>query len=126
LTKRAPEPAPEGEISDYVGYEKSDPAGTSSGNSRNGTRVKTVLSGHRTDVQRVIRQAYTIELLPGPLTIDLADPMLVGTTVRARGWYSPACSQDGSEDDDCPSPKVVSPGIFAVLAEGCGRRLEQV
>jgi hypothetical protein len=74
------------EISHYVGYAKPDPAGMSSGNSRDGTRVKTVLAGHRTNVQRVIRQAYTIGLLPGPRTIDLADPMLVRTIVRARGW----------------------------------------
>jgi transposase-like protein len=34
----------EGEITDHVGYDKHDAAGKNSGNSRNGTRAKTVLT----------------------------------------------------------------------------------
>ncbi|MFD4578016.1 transposase, partial [Streptomyces sp. NPDC058417] len=37
LTKRVPESALEGEITDHVGYDKYDVAGRNSGNSRNGT-----------------------------------------------------------------------------------------
>ncbi|MCX5114953.1 IS256 family transposase [Streptomyces sp. NBC_00378] len=44
LTKRVVESALEGEITDHVGYEKHDPAGKNSGDSRNGTRAKTVLT----------------------------------------------------------------------------------
>lgn len=44
LTKRVLESALEGEITDHVGYDKHDPAGKGSGNSRNGTRAKTVLT----------------------------------------------------------------------------------
>jgi transposase-like protein len=44
LTKRVLESALEGEITDHVGYDKHDPAGKGSGNSRNGTRTKTVLT----------------------------------------------------------------------------------
>jgi putative transposase len=44
LTKRVLESALEGEITDHLGYEKHDPAGDGSGNSRNGTRAKTVLT----------------------------------------------------------------------------------
>lgn len=44
LTRRVLEPALEGEITDHVGYEKHDPAGKNNGNSRNGTRSKTVLT----------------------------------------------------------------------------------
>ncbi|MDG4856815.1 IS256 family transposase [Streptomyces sp. T-3] len=44
LTKRVLESALEGEITDHLGYEKHDPAGRDSGNSRNGTRSKTVLT----------------------------------------------------------------------------------
>ncbi|MFE1328399.1 transposase, partial [Streptomyces sp. NPDC058741] len=44
LTKRVLESALEGEITDHVGYEKHDPAGAGSGNSRNGARSKTVLT----------------------------------------------------------------------------------
>src|SRR3954467_2230215 len=44
LTKRVLESALEGEITDHLGYEKHDPAGAGSGNSRNGMRAKTVLT----------------------------------------------------------------------------------
>ncbi|WP_121834063.1 IS256 family transposase [Streptomyces sp. S1] len=44
LTKRLLESALEGEITDHLGYDKHDPAGKNGGNSRNGTRPKTVLT----------------------------------------------------------------------------------
>jgi transposase-like protein len=44
LTKRLLESALDGEITDHLGYDKHDPAGHNSGNSRNGTRSKTVLT----------------------------------------------------------------------------------
>ena len=44
LTKRVLESALEGEITDHLGYENHDAAGRGSGNSRNGTRTKTVLT----------------------------------------------------------------------------------
>jgi transposase-like protein len=44
LTRRVLESALEGEITDHLGYEKHDPAGAGSGNSRNGVRAKTVLT----------------------------------------------------------------------------------
>lgn len=44
LTKRVLESALEGEITDHVGYDKHDAADRNSGNSRNGTRSKTVLT----------------------------------------------------------------------------------
>ncbi|WP_405785497.1 transposase [Streptomyces sp. NBC_01378] len=44
LTKTVLESALEGEITDHLGYGKHDPAGKDGGNSRNGTRSKTVLS----------------------------------------------------------------------------------
>ncbi|GGW97115.1 hypothetical protein GCM10010383_28670 [Streptomyces lomondensis] len=44
LTKRVLESALEGEITDHGGYEKHDPSGKNNGNSRNGTRSKTVLT----------------------------------------------------------------------------------
>ncbi len=40
LTKRLLESALEGEITDHLGYDKHDPAGKNSSNSRNGTRAK--------------------------------------------------------------------------------------
>ena len=44
LTKRVLEVALEAEMTDHVGYEAYDPAGHHSGNSRNGTRTKTVIT----------------------------------------------------------------------------------
>ncbi|WP_370310855.1 IS256 family transposase [Amycolatopsis sp. WAC 01376] len=44
LTKRLLESALEGEITDHLGYDKHDPAGRGTGNSRNGARSKTVLT----------------------------------------------------------------------------------
>ncbi len=44
LTKTVPESALEGEFTDHLGCDKHDPAGKDGGNSRNGTRSKTVLT----------------------------------------------------------------------------------
>jgi putative transposase len=44
LTKIVLESALEGEITDHLGYDKHDPVGANSGNSRNGSRAKTVLT----------------------------------------------------------------------------------
>jgi putative transposase len=44
LTKMVVEGALEGELDDHLGYEKNDPAGRNGSNSRNGHRVKTVLT----------------------------------------------------------------------------------
>ncbi|CAM5341648.1 Mutator family transposase (Fragment) OS=Streptomyces griseomycini OX=66895 GN=FHS37_006863 PE=3 SV=1 [Streptomyces griseomycini] len=43
-SKRLLESALEGEITGHLGYDKHDPAGKNGGNSRNGTRSKTVLT----------------------------------------------------------------------------------
>jgi transposase-like protein len=44
LTKNVLETALEAEMSEHLGYDKHDPAGRTGGNSRNGTRAKTVLT----------------------------------------------------------------------------------
>ncbi len=44
LTKRVLESALDGEITDHLGYQAHDPAGRNTGNSRNGSRTKTVLT----------------------------------------------------------------------------------
>ena len=44
LTKTVLETALEAEMSEHLGYDKHDPAGRDGGNSRNGTRAKTVLT----------------------------------------------------------------------------------
>jgi transposase-like protein len=52
LTKRVLEAGLEAEMTEHVGYERHDPAGRNGGNSRNGTRTKTVI----TDVGPVERR----------------------------------------------------------------------
>jgi putative transposase len=44
LTKNVLETALDAEMTEHLGYDKHDPAGRGSGNSRNGTRSKTVLT----------------------------------------------------------------------------------
>lgn len=44
LTKIVLESALDGELTEHLGYDRHDPAGANSGNSRNGTRSKTVLT----------------------------------------------------------------------------------
>ena len=44
LTKTVLETALDAEMSEHLGYDKHDPAGRNRGNSRNGTRAKTVLT----------------------------------------------------------------------------------
>ena len=44
LTKMVVEGALEGELDDHLGYSKHDPAGRNGSNSRNGHRVKTVIT----------------------------------------------------------------------------------
>jgi putative transposase len=44
LTKRVVESAIEGELDHRLGYAKHDPVGRNGGNSRNGTRTKTVFT----------------------------------------------------------------------------------
>ncbi len=44
LTKTVLETALEAEMTEHLGYDKHDPAGRNRGNSRNGTRAKTVLT----------------------------------------------------------------------------------
>ncbi|EUA31612.1 transposase, Mutator family protein [Mycobacterium intracellulare 1956] len=50
LTKNVLETALDAEMAEHLGYDKHDPAGRGSGNSRNGTRAKTVLTVSRPGV----------------------------------------------------------------------------
>lgn len=65
LTKTVLETAPEAEMTGHLGYDKYDPAGRDGGNSRNGTRAKTVLTGI------------------GPVQIEVP---AAGTAASGRGW----------------------------------------
>jgi len=51
LTKTVLETALNEELTEHLGYEKNDPAGAGTGNVRNGSRAKTVLTEHSGQVQ---------------------------------------------------------------------------
>src|SRR4051812_46617969 len=51
LTKTVIETALNEEMTEHLGYEKHDPAGAGTGNVRNGTRSKTVLTEHSGPVE---------------------------------------------------------------------------
>jgi putative transposase len=51
LTKTVLETALNEEMTEHLGYEKHDPAGAGTGNIRNGTRAKTVLTEHSGPVE---------------------------------------------------------------------------
>jgi len=80
-TKRVLESALDGELTDHLGYEAHDPAGRNGGNSRNGTRSKTVL----TDI--------------GPVEVEVPrdrdgsfDPQIVRKRQRRlAGWRTWCC-----------------------------------
>jgi transposase-like protein len=78
LTKSVLETALDAEMAEHLGYEKRDPAGRNSGNSRNGTWAKTVLTeigpveievprGHRVDVRAAGRQEAPAAALPASM-----------------------------------------------------------
>jgi transposase-like protein len=51
VTKTVIESALQEEMTEHLGYEKHDPAGAGTGNIRNGTRAKTVLTEHSGHVE---------------------------------------------------------------------------
>jgi putative transposase len=55
LTKTVLETALDEEMTEHLGYEKHDPAGAGTGNIRNGTRAKTVLTGRAPSSRRSSR-----------------------------------------------------------------------
>lgn len=82
LTKLVVESALEGEITDHLGYDHGDPAGRGTGNSRNGTRAKTLV----TDV--------------GPVAIDIPrdreasfEPQIVRKRQRRLKAWRTWCSR---------------------------------
>src|SRR5688572_11587070 len=87
LKKRLLERALGAELSDHLGYEKGDPAGRGSGNSRNGHSVKTVLSEDgaiEIAVPRDRNGTFEPQLVPkGQRRIDGFDERII--SLYARG-----------------------------------------
>lgn len=67
LTKRLVETAAGAELTDHLGYERGDPGGRGSGNSRNGTSAKTLVTEHgpvQVDMPRDRNGSFEPEIVP--------------------------------------------------------------
>src|SRR5436853_6425467 len=86
LKKRLLERALGAELSDHLGYEKGDPAGRGSGNSRNGTSAKTVLTEDGEIDIAVPRDrggSFDAPLIDeGPTRVDGFDDTILGPYAR--------------------------------------------
>ena len=86
LTKRVLETALEEELTDHLGYQPYDPAGHHSGNSRNGTRAKTVLTEIgpvSVDVPRDRAGTFEPVILPkGKRRLEGVDRIVLSLTAR--------------------------------------------
>lgn len=86
LTKRVLEAALEEELTDHLGYEPHDPAGHHSGNSRNGTRAKTVLTEVgpvQVDVPRDRAGTFEPVIVPkGKRRLEGVDRIVLSLTAR--------------------------------------------
>jgi transposase-like protein len=86
LTKRVLETALEEELTDHLGYEPHDPAGHHSGNSRNGTRAKTVLTEIgpvQVDVPRDRAGTFEPVIVPkGKRRLEGVDRIVLSLTAR--------------------------------------------
>ena len=91
LTKNVLETALDAEMTEHLGYEKNDPAGRGSGNSRNGTRSKTVLTEIgpvEIDVPRDTESSFEPKIVrKGQRRLDGIDKIVIalyahGITVR--------------------------------------------
>jgi putative transposase len=85
LTKNVLEAALDAELGDHLGYDKGDPAGRGSGNSRNGTSSKTVHGEHgsvRVAVPRDRNGTFEPQIVPKHTT------RLAGLEERIVGMYA--------------------------------------
>lgn len=123
LTKRVLESALEGEITDHVGYDKHDAAGRNSGNSRNGTRSKTVLTDVGPVEVKVPRDtAGTFE----PQIIKKRQRRLTGVdemalSLSAKGLTHGEISADLAEVYGAEVSKQTTTTITDKVMEGMGR-----
>lgn len=99
FTKQVVERAMQSEMAEHLGYEKHDPAGNNSGNSRNGATLKTlkgdfgefddkILSMYSRgmsvrDIQGRLEEMYGVEVSPS-LISDVTD----GVVEQARAWQN--------------------------------------
>ena len=120
LTKRIMERAIDAELTDHLGYERGDPRGRGSGNSRNGTSPKTVLTdagGIDLDVPRDRVSTFEPKLVPkGERRLSGFNELVCGlvsrgmTTRDVRGHIADVYGVD-------ISPELVSRITDAIMPE---------
>ena len=120
LTKRIMERAIDTELTDHLGYERGDPRGRGSGNSRNGTSAKTVLTdagGVDLDVPRDRASTFEPKLVPkGERRLSGFNELVCGlvsrgmTTRDVRGHIADVYGVD-------ISPELVSRITDAIIPE---------
>jgi Transposase, Mutator family len=93
LTKNVLETALDAEMAEHLGYDKHDPAGRGSGNSRNGTRAKTVLTEIGPVEIEVPRDTNS--------SFEPLSPCITGRRPRSADVASAWRSGDGRQD---PAP----------------------
>ena len=120
LSKALLERALQGEMTHHLGYEKHDPSGHNSGNSRNGTSAKTV-KGKRGQVQLSVPRDRNSEFEPqliakGQSRIDGFDERVL--SLYARGLSTREIGDHLEEIyGTCVSPDLISTVTDAVLDE---------
>lgn len=132
LTKNVLETALDAEMAEHLGYEKHDPAGRGSGNSRNGTRAKTVLTEIgpvEIEVPRDTNSSFEPEIvkkrqrrLTGIDEIVLSLTAKGLTTGEVAAHFADVYGATVSKD----TISRITDKVVAEMAEWCNRPLESV
>jgi putative transposase len=132
LTKRVLEAGLEAEMTDHLGYDKHDPAGRDGGNSRNGTRTKTVITDVRPvelDVPRDRDSSFQPKLVrKRQRRLGGVDEMVISLTAKGpddrRGPGAPGrrVRHRGVPGDDLQDHDA----ILGEMADWMSRPLERV
>jgi hypothetical protein len=108
LTKTVLETALQAEITGHLGYDKHDPAGRDRGNSRNGTRPKTVLTGVGPVEIDVLRQrdgSFTPAIVrKRRRRLDGIDQIVLSGRPRRADREASASAHDGRPPADARRP----------------------
>jgi putative transposase len=132
LTKNVLETALDAEMAEHLGYDKHDPAGRGSGNSRNGTRAKTVLTEIgpvEIEVPRDTNSSFEPQIvkkrqrrLTGIDEIVLSLTAKGLTTGEVAAHFADVYGATVSKD----TISRITDKVIAEMAEWCNRPLESV
>src|SRR5512135_858832 len=131
LTKNVLETALDAEMAEHLGYDKHDPVGRGSGNSRNGTRAKTVteIGPVEIEVPRDINSSFEPQIvkkrqrrLTGVDEIVLSLTAKGLTTGEVAAHFADVYGATVSKD----TISRITDKVIAEMAEWCNRPLEPV